>query len=801
MCIGLEVHAQLRVATKLFSGASSAGAKLSSATPPNEAVSLFDAAHPGTMPQVNVAAVGGALRAAAALRARVPAASAFDRKHYFYGDLPLGYQITQCDAPIAERGVLAFDVPVRLPNGKRGGRETARRVTRIARLQLEQDSGKSVHTLAADASFVDLNRAGVALLEIVTAPDLRSADDAGAFLRALQSTLRHVGVSDGAMEEGAMRADVNVSVRRVGSGDGAHASALTRGVARGAALMGVGDGAGGYVDDGQKAESEYPPPPPSQSAEAAPLADPLLRLAEEDGDGRLGWTWRYSDPTADPWHPTVCSLLDDDVLGTAGTTQPAAAPPASSPLSSTHRHRTLVSELGGVSSSSSSSSSSGPASVGSSGDAGAWVRLSHSSSTRTASAASVPPTAPHLIHLAAWGAALHADAATPPYGARVELKNVSSIRAVEAAVTAEALRQVAVLEGGGTVERETRVFDVLVGVSSRLRGKEDEVDYRFMREPDLAPLLISRTFLDAQLAGMPEPLSAVRARYVAALGLAPYDAGVLVGEPGAPAYFEAALAAAQAALPGLLAHPRMAAATTHPSPQQPQGMAAPPPSAAPSTAASLPGTSLPKLVCNWLCSELFGRVQAGPSILPADPTAHPPSSDGHAPSVAIATAVHAGVGAPINSGVSSSDGSTHSGFPIDALRFGSLVAAVAAGLVSGRNGKLVLEALLLAGPASSSSAAAHAAPLTPLDIIARDDLWQENDPGIIAGLAATLLATPAGREMGAAVAGGRERVLGALVAGVMAASGGRANPAIVSEQVVRLAREAAAAAAAPPAKP
>ena len=790
LCVGMEVHTQLRCATKLLSGASAAGARLTAALSPNAAVSLFDAAHPGTMPAINVGAVVAGVKAAAALQARVTATSWFDRKHYFYGDLPLGYQVTQCDAPLASCGVHAFDVPLRTASGK-PSREVARKFTRIARLQLEQDSGKSVHTLARDASVIDLNRAGVALLEIVTAPDLRSADEAAAFLRSLQGVLRHVGVSDCAMEEGAMRADVNVSVRRVTGGSGtaaaatsasasadgmAHAHARVR--ARDEALEGVGEGRGRYTTA------------PIYDVNTATSADASFDSLSASATAAAGraWGWRYDDPDADPWGPNLAALLDADVTGGF----PAAAAAATA----------AVANFSGS---------------GSSGNINY-----HRDDDTTAS-----PAASRALLLARWAAAYAADP-TPPFGARVELKNVSSVRAVHAAITSEAARQVAAIESGGRVTQQTRVFDVLSGTSTLLRTKEEELDYRFMREPDLAPILISQSFINACVGAMPVPLSAIRRRYVLELGLSEHDARVIVGEPGAPAYYETALRSAEAALPSLFAaamqHAAAAAAAATSSasgaPSIDAGGATVVSAAAAAPVATVKATSapaatsesatlamaistttatsttsaasssspaavssesslLPVTTANWLCSELFGRLtDAGRSVLTS---------------------------------------------PIDPERFGELVAAVASGTISGRAGKRVLGVMLeeteqarptstsvllleaedgsgivsaVSGSSGSGAAVTADGPRTPspprpLDIVAALNLWQNNDVDAIRSIAETVLSTPSAREMAAAYTGGRTRVLGALVALVMEASDGRANPAIASEQVILLAKAAA----------
>lgn len=252
VCIGLEVHAQVLSQSKLMSGA--AASTLSSALP-NRQVSFFDAALPGTLPVVNRECVRQAIRTSLAVRAAVHPRSVFERKHYFYCDLPLGYQLTQQRAPIATDGVLHFDLPasavvsehaleqdddgvddvfdaskyksrkekneaLRKWKAKQQAKQAASpqddvipRSVRIARIQIEQDSGKSIHDLEPDSTVVDLNRAGTALMEIVMEPDLRSPQEAGQVMRQLQHLLRHLGVCDGNMEEGSMRCDLNVSVR------------------------------------------------------------------------------------------------------------------------------------------------------------------------------------------------------------------------------------------------------------------------------------------------------------------------------------------------------------------------------------------------------------------------------------------------------------------------------------------------------------------------------------------------------------------------------------------------------------
>ena len=198
--IGLEVHAQVISNAKLFSGASTHfGAE------PNTQVSLVDAAFPGMLPVINRECVDQAIRTGLGLKAKINLVSRFDRKNYFYADLPQGYQISQFTHPIVGEG----KVEIELEDG------TVKEIG-ITRLHLEQDAGKSIHDLAPKESCIDLNRSGVALMEIVSEPDMRSPEEAGAYLRKLRSILRYLETCDGNMEEGSMRADVNVSVRKEG---------------------------------------------------------------------------------------------------------------------------------------------------------------------------------------------------------------------------------------------------------------------------------------------------------------------------------------------------------------------------------------------------------------------------------------------------------------------------------------------------------------------------------------------------------------------------------------------------------
>jgi aspartyl-tRNA(Asn)/glutamyl-tRNA(Gln) amidotransferase subunit B len=324
--IGLEVHAQVVSNAKLFSGASTAfGAE------PNAQVSFVDAGFPGMLPVINRVCVEQAVKTGLGLSATVNEVSVFDRKNYFYPDLPNGYQISQYKQPIVGEGHLDID----LADG------TTRRIG-IERLHLEQDAGKSIHDQHPQKTYIDLNRAGVALMEIVSRPDLRSPEEAGAYMRKMRALVRYLGTCDGNMEEGSLRCDANVSVRRPGEG-----------------------------------------------------------------------------------------------LGT-----------------------------------------------------------------------------------------------------RCELKNINSIRFVMQAIEYEARRQVEVLEDGGTIRQETRLFDSAKGVTRPMRSKEHAHDYRYFPDPDLLPLVLDRAWIEEVRANLPELPDAKKARFVADYKLTSYDASVLVAEKENAEFFE-----------------------------------------------------------------------------------------------------------------------------------------------------------------------------------------------------------------------------------------------------------------------
>jgi len=338
--IGLEVHAQISTQAKLFSGAATAfGAE------PNTQVSLVDAAMPGMLPVPNRECIRQAVRTGLAIDAVINPWSRFDRKNYFYADLPQGYQISQLYHPLVGEGSITI-----VPDEKQP--EATRRIG-IERIHVEQDAGKLMHDQHPTMSYVDLNRSGVALMEIVSRPDMTSPAEAGAYLSKLRTILRYVGSCDGNMDQGSMRADVNVSVRRPGE----------------------------------------------------------------------------------------------------------------------------------------------------------------------------------------------------PLGTRTETKNVNSVRFVMATVEYEASRQVDVLEAGGKIVQETRLFDPDSGTTRSMRSKEDAHDYRYFPDPDLLPLVLDQAFIDECRASLPELPDAKRARYAAELGLSAYNAAVLTADAEVARWFEA-LVAQSAALQG-----------------------------------------------------------------------------------------------------------------------------------------------------------------------------------------------------------------------------------------------------------
>src|SRR5213595_3902009 len=328
--IGMEVHAQVTSKAKLFSGASTEfGGE------PNSHVSLVDAAMPGMLPVINKECVRQAVRTGLGLNAKINLRSVFDRKNYFYPDSPQGYQISQYKSPIVGEG----EVTVELEGGK-----TA--TIGIERLHLEQDAGKLLHDQSPTMSYVDLNRSGVALMEIVSKPDIRDAEQAKAYVTKVRSILRYLGTCDGDMEKGSLRADVNVSVRKPGG----------------------------------------------------------------------------------------------------------------------------------------------------------------------------------------------------PLGTRCEIKNMNSINFIGQAIEYEARRQIEIIEEGGQIEQETRLYDPNKGETRSMRSKEEAHDYRYFPDPDLLPLEFSQAFVDKLKAKLPQLPDQKKTRFVADFGLSPYDAGVLVAEKERADFYETVLA-------------------------------------------------------------------------------------------------------------------------------------------------------------------------------------------------------------------------------------------------------------------
>jgi len=347
--IGLEVHAQVTTNSKLFSGAST-----QFGNEPNTNVAFVDAGMPGMLPVINEKSIEQAVRTGLAINAQINLKSVFDRKNYFYPDLPQGYQISQFLDPIVGKGWLELD----MPDG------SVKRVN-VTRIHLEQDAGKSLHEYSPKSTYIDLNRAGVTLMEIVSEPEMRSADEAAAYLKKLRSIVRYIGACDGDMEKGNMRCDANVSVRKPGA------------------------------------------------------------------------------------------------------------------------------EL----------------------------------------------------------------------GTRCEIKNVNSIRFLHKAIEFEAMRQVEILESGGKIDQETRLFDSSKGETRTMRSKEDAHDYRYFPDPDLLPLELTEAYVDAIRKSLPELPDQRKRRYIDAFGLSPYDAGVIVAEQEYAQYYE-----------------------------------------------QLTAKHDPKLASNWMTGELFGRL-------------------------------------------------------------------------------------------------------------------------------------------------------------------------------------------------
>lgn len=513
--VGLETHAQITSNSKLFSGAST-----SFLAQPNSHTAFFDAALPGTLPRINEACVEQAVKTGLALGGKINLTSKFDRKHYFYCDMPLGYQITQHKKPVVEGG--ALNVPMythgaeKKSKAKKGGgkngkgeittkqSETEKKVSgegervvdgdmvvRLQRIQIEQDSGKNLHDVKADWSHVDLNRAGCALMEIVTEPDIRSADEAARYLRKLQTLLRHVGSSTANMEDGSLRCDVNVTVRRI---------------------------------------------------------EPKGKMTQ-----------------------------------------------------------------------------------------------------------------------------------------RVEIKNLNSIRAITRSILYEAKRQIEMVERGEEVERETRSFDAKRGVTERLRSKEELLDYRFLPEPDLPTLRLSKEYVAKIKENLPELPDAMLKRLTEEHEIALDDAHTMVNAPDLAKYFMELIKPNQ-----------------QQQQQQQQGEQ---------------GSRPPKVCTAWLLTELLGRLnrkrqaQAGPSAIIN-------STGGNL----------SGLNQP-GEDDSNNTSSLITSSTVQPDRLGELIDLVVSGTISGKQGKQVLDMMVMDGDERR-----------PTEICEAEGMALDSDPVRIEQLCQTIVA-------------------------------------------------------------
>ncbi len=460
--LGLEVHAQVLSKAKLFSGASAEfGGE------PNDHVSLVDAAMPGMLPVINEYCVEQAVRTGLGLKAEINKRSVFDRKNYFYPDLPQGYQISQYKQPVVGEGVVHVDLD--------GGKSVE---VGVERLHLEQDAGKSLHDQHPSMSFVDLNRSGCALMEIVSKPDMRSADEAKAYVTKLRQIMRYLGTCDGNMEQGSLRADVNVSVRRPGE----------------------------------------------------------------------------------------------------------------------------------------------------------------------------------------------------KFGTRCEIKNVNSIRFMGQAIEYEARRQIGILEDGGKIDQETRLFDARKGETRSMRSKEEAHDYRYFPDPDLLPLELEDAWIDTIKKSLPELPDEKIARFVKSYGLSAYDAAVLTSERASADFFE-------------------------------------------SVAKGRDG----KMAANWVINEFFGRLNK--------------------------------------------EGKTIETTPVSAAQLGEIVDLIANGTISGKIAKDVFEIVWTEGG-------------SPAAIVETRGLKQVTDTGAIAKAVDEIIAANPDKVEQVKL---KPSMLGWFVGQVMKSTGGKANPAAVSD--------------------
>lgn len=471
--IGLEIHAQVVSKAKLFSGAAT-----TFAASPNTQVSPIDAAMPGMLPVINEFCVHQAVKTGLGLNAEIHLFSRFDRKNYFYPDLPAGYQISQLYHPIVGEGFLTID----LDDG------TTQKIT-IERLHLEQDAGKSIHDLAPDHTFIDLNRCGIALMEIVTKPDLRSAEEVMAFMKKIRMILRYLGTSDGNMEEGSLRADVNISVRRPGE----------------------------------------------------------------------------------------------------------------------------------------------------------------------------------------------------PLGTRAEIKNVNSIRFIGQAIAHEVERQIEIIEEGGKVKQETRLYDPSTGKTRSMRSKEDAQDYRYHPDPDLLPLRLTMEFIEEVRATLPELPDDKRDRFIEDYGLPRYDANILVTDIDTPEFFEQAVTASKIWQKGAV------------------------------------NFSVPKLIANWLISEVFAALNK--------------------------------------------ENLSITRCKISPEQLASLVDLILEDVISGRIAKDVFQEMWRSGS-------------DPRAIVEKEGLTQITDTNILESTIESILAQ--NKNMVEQYLAGKEKLFGFFVGQVMKETGGKANPNLVN---------------------
>ncbi len=518
--IGMEVHAQVTSNSKLFSGAST-----EFGNEPNSNVSLVDAAMPGMLPVINEMCVEQAVKTGLGLKAQINLKSVFDRKNYFYPDLPQGYQISQYKSPVVGEGKVVVDM--------QDGESIE---VGIERLHLEQDAGKSIHDQHATMSLVDLNRSGVALMEIVSKPDLRSSDEARAYLTKLRTILRYLGTCDGDMEKGSLRADVNVSVRKPGA----------------------------------------------------------------------------------------------------------------------------------------------------------------------------------------------------PLGTRCEIKNVNSIRFVGQAIETEARRQIEIIEDGGKIDQETRLFDPGKGETRSMRSKEEAHDYRYFPDPDLLPLEFDDAFVAKLKAGLPELPDEKKARFVRMYDLSLYEAGVLVAEKTRADYYEAMIS---------------------------EG-------------------ADPKEAANWLINEYLGRLEKEIDALPTTPMGPMGSTEyvGQKPLPGlIGPVTSTEPEAPVvpNGPVGPSEHSPHPSVvlgPTGPAANTQIVRMISSGQISRNMAKDLLSIVIQHGPMND--------PKLVIQIAIKRGFQQISDIDAIEKVVNRVIEKNSDKAQQAKL---KEGLLGWFVGQVMKETGGKANPQVVSD--------------------